>query len=98
MRFKLKDGITDTMQVRFMEKRGASKVYTHKTFEPGKEYEFDGEDDVLRQTLLNATVKIKKRDEIIRLFEANGIEYTLKKPSCRCQKVPFIEFKPVEEV
>lgn len=98
MRFKLKDGITDVMTLRFMEKRGVNRVYTHKTFEPGEEYEFDGEDEVLRETLLKATVKIKKRDEMVRLLEENGIEYKLIKPTCRCQKVPFIEFNPVEEV
>lgn len=98
MRFKLKDGITDPMTIRFMEKNGSSRVYTHKTFEPNKEYEFDGEDEVLRSTLLNAVVRIKKQDKIIELFNENGIEYTLKKPTCKCQKVPFMEFKPVIEV
>lgn len=98
MKFKLKDGIENSITVRYMEKHGTSSVYTSKTFEPGKVYGFDGDDEIAKETLLSYRAQVKKTDAVISLFAANGIKYTLKKPTCRCQKSPFVVFNPVTEV
>lgn len=98
MKFKLKDGIPNSITIRFMETHGTSQVYTHKTFEPGKVYGFEDNDDLARKTLLAATTKIKRREDLVDLFNRNNIEFQLIPPSCHCQKVPFMEFHPIEEV
>ena len=98
MKFKLREGITSAITVRYMETHGSSQVYTHKTFEPGKIYGFEDNDELAKTTLLKATTRVKKRQELADLFNENGIEFKLIKPSCHCQKVPFMEFCPIVEV
>ncbi len=98
MRFKLIDVVTTPITVQYMERHGSSNVYTHKTFEPGKVYELDTDDQTAKNTLLNAESTIVGKREMIDAFDAAGVEYRLKKPTCACQKKPFIVFHPVEEV
>lgn len=98
MRFKLIDVVDAPITVSYMEKRGSSRVYTHKTFQPGKVYELDNEDDLARSTLLKAESTIVAKKALQDAFDKAGVEYRLKKPTCACQKKPFIVFHPVEEV
>ena len=98
MRFKLIDVVDTPLTISYMEKRGSSRVYTHKTFQPGKVYELDTDDELARDTLLKAESTIVGKKSMIEAFDEAGIEYRLKKPTCACQKKPVIVFHPVVEV
>lgn len=98
MKFKLKDGIENEITVRYMEKHGVSRVYTSKTFSPGKIYGFEGDDDLARETLLSYRARVKKTEQVVNMLETHGIKYEYKKPTCNCVKTGFVEFNPVEEV
>lgn len=98
MMFKLKDGIENPITVRYMETHGASRVYTKKTFEPGKLYGFDEDDELARETLLKAETKVKQTQALMEILKDNNIEYKLQKPTCNCQKSMFVVFCPIEEV
>lgn len=98
MRFKLIDVVTTPITVSYMEQRGGSRVYTHKTFNPGTVYELDADDTLARETLLKSETTIVGKQDMIDAFNRAGVKYRLKKPTCACQKKPFIVFCPVEEV